>query len=187
MWTEEDEEKYKDLEIVQIIVQEKSLLRGDFQDKIYLKGKGIEFEKVTILGEKYEMYLPINRNKDENLDKFFLTKEEFEVYEAYECENGRFGIIIEQLTNVQNEINKYLDNYKDYILAKYEDVDMDIIEEISTETLGSALMYGELENEEICAQVYQNSQCKLLIYCHREDFEAIRRLANKIFLAIEGY
>ena len=186
MWTEEDEEKYKDLEIIRMIVREKSLLKGNFEDKIYLKGKGIEFEKVAILGNKYEMYLPINRNKDNNLDKFFLPKDEFEVYEAYECENGRFGIIVEQLANIQTEKKKDLDKYNEYILAKYEHVD--IKEEISTESgiVGSVLMYSELENEEICVQIYQNNECKLFVYCQVDDFEAIRRLANKMFLSARG-
>ena len=84
MWMEEDEKKYRDLDIIRMIVREKNLLREDFEDVLFLQGKKLKVEKVNVYAGKYEMYLPINRNKLDKIETFLISKNEFQNYEAYE-------------------------------------------------------------------------------------------------------
>ena len=184
MWTEEDEEKFKDLEIISMIVREKNLLRGDFESELFLKGKKLNVEKVNIHMGKYEMYLPIDRKKLDVIDTFLMSDSEFQKYEAYECQGGMFGVIVEDIKREDDDILNELENYSEYLTSKYEDVEMYIQEPIveNQEKIGRYILSDE--EMDICVKVYVSSNFRLLVYSKEIDFAAINRLAYKILQSI---
>ena len=184
MWTEEDEEKFKDLEIIRMIVREKNLLSGDFESELYLQGKKLNVEKVYVHGGKYEMYLPINRNKLERIETFLISENEFQNYEAYECEDGKFGIIIEDNKRENEDISSELEHYSDYLTSEYEDIEMYIEESIveKQEIIGRYILADE--ELDIRVKVYLAPNYRLLVYSREIDFSAINKLAYEILKSI---
>ena len=181
---EEDEEKYKDLEIIRMIVREKNLLRGDFESELFLQGKKLNVEKVNVHAGKYEMYLPINRNKLDKIETFLISENEFQNYEAYECEDGKFGIIIEDIKREIEDISSELECYREYLTSEYEDLEMHIQESIveNQKEIGRYILADE--ELDICVKVYMAPNYRLLVYSKEIDFSAINRLSYKILQSI---
>lgn len=174
MWKEEDEEKYADLDIVRMIVREKKLLRGRFQDEIFLQDEKVDFEKVKIFDNGYEIYLAVNRKEDDSFKRFFVSSNESR---AYECEGGKFGIAIEQ-SNIGD-----MEQYVEYLTSNYDDIDIIARKKIlvDSEFMEIATICADIEGEEKYSELYVDGEYKIFVYSEKINFEVIRRLAYKIF------
>ena len=94
-WSLEMKEQFSDLSIISMITANKSTVKGNFEDGIYIKGRRTEFEKVPVCGGKLEVWLPVDKEKKEFFGKEFVCPGHMEVYEEYVCEEGSYGAAFE--------------------------------------------------------------------------------------------
>ena len=94
-WSLEMEEQFRDLSIISMITANKSTVKGNFEDGIYIKGRRTEFERVSVCGGRLEVWLPVDKEKKELFGKEFVCPGHMEIYEEYVCEEGSYGAAFE--------------------------------------------------------------------------------------------
>jgi len=73
-WSLEIKEQFSDLSIISMITANKSTVKVNFEDGIYIKGRRTEFEKVPVCGGKLEVWLQVDKEKKEFFGKEFLIE-----------------------------------------------------------------------------------------------------------------
>lgn len=125
-WTLEMEEEFIDLEIMEDILEEKRTIKGDFITGIYIKEQKEEFEKVSVLDDQIQLYLPQKRENKEHYGREFMYPEVMGKYEEYVSEDGRFCFTIENCTSKDSYLKKDVtedieDRYKNTVITEIAD------------------------------------------------------------------
>lgn len=186
-WTLEMEEEFTDLKIVAELTKDRSIIKGNFEEGLYIRGKKAEFEKVSILDDKIKLYLPLNREKIENCGSKFAYPIDMGEYVEYVCEGGKYGFTFELYNTDDTQIDEVTEEFKYNVQEKYEYTIVDIMEQTEKEghIVGMVMVSGEVNEEDMLAYVYIMDCFRMYSFGKNEDWKIVRKLASMIFEHIE--
>lgn len=194
-WSLEIEEQFNDLSIISMITADKSPVRGNFEDGVYIKGKKTEFEKVLVCEGRLGIWLPIEREKKEYYGKEFVCPDNMELYEEYVCEKENYGAAFEVCQMPEwKEIGalgrELAETFREEIEEKYLYTHVSVANIFEDENLLCYLVAeGELENETVYSYVYFIRDNMNVYRCYffsgKLNWKEICYLAEKIMENIE--
>lgn len=133
---------------------------GTGKDRVYIKGKRTEFEKVLVCKGRLGIWLPIEREKKEYYGKEFVCPDNMELYEEYVCEKGNFGAAFEVCQMPEWKETRALSRelaeaFQEEIEEKYLCTHVSVANIFEDGNLLCCLVAeGELENETVYSYVY---------------------------------
>ena len=187
------EEQFSDLSIISMIIANKSPVKGNFVDGVYIKGKRTEFEKVPVCGGRLEVWLPVNKEKKEHYGKEFVCPEHMELYEEYVCEEGNYGVAFEvcqEWKDTEISAQKLAEDFQEEVEEKYLCTCISIAYVFEDEHLLCYLVAdGELNHETVYSYIYflrnDTNIYRCYFYCSELKREEICYLAEMIIENIE--
>lgn len=182
-WNLEMEENFSDLEIISQIVKNKTTVQGTFEEGIYIRGRKMAFEKVSVLNERIQVYLPVRREQMNHSGDRFAYPQAIGEHEEYRCEDGAFNFTFEIYETNDMAMEDRLEEFKYGVQERYELTSVNINSELKKDgkAAGTALISGEVEEKSAFAYVYFWEDCRMYVFCSEENWEAVRSLAFKIF------
>ena len=147
MWTEEDEEKFVDLEIMNILLKPKRTVKGDFLGEMYIVEKKVEFSQYSFFDQQVKLYLPegtVGEHKGEEIfyvddmgEYIEYVSEDNKLFFTIEKGNSEiFGMDSDEYFDLEAFYDDYIDNLEDnnidleaYIYEKHklENMNVDIL------------------------------------------------------------
>lgn len=189
------EKQFIDLSIINMLLKEKSTVKGSFEEGIYIKERKVEFEKIPVCCGQIYVYLPKKRLHKEIYGKEFVCPDDMELYEEFVCEEGKYGIAFEtcKLMGKQEiEISgeELAESFIEEIEEKYEDTCVYITDIFRGKRILCCLMAeGEIRDNTVFAYIYfiknEKSLFRCYIFCEKSNWKEISYLAAKIVDNIE--
>lgn len=202
-WKPEMEEKFMDLDFMEVLLEEKRTVKGNFEEGIYIKEVKTPFDKVSLFDGEIEIYLPSNRIQTEHCGKEFLYPDGMGVYEEYITEKGDFAFTIEKFAESSMDLEKVglspvadikeLYEYtSDNIQEKHENTSVTDIDQFeqSDIQISSAIAGGILEDDmdfagNIFVIVYKSKVYRFYVIAKEELSETAYKLGKKIVEKLE--
>ena len=189
-WSLEIEGQFSDLSIISMITANKSLVKGNFEDGVYIKGKRAEFDKVPVCGGKLEVWLPVDKEKKELFGKEFVCPGHMEIYEEYVCEEGSYGAAFEvcqmpDWKDVGSSGRELAEAFREETEEKYPCTGVSIANVFEDDRLLCCLVAeGELDNEMVYSYIYfirdNMNIYRCYFFCRKKNWNEISYLAEMI-------
>ena len=129
MWTEEDEEKFIDLEIMDILLKPKRTVKGEFEGDFYIVEKKIEFGQHIFFGNEVKLYLPKGAAGKHKGEEIFYVDDMGE-YIEYVSEDNKLFFTIEKgdskIFGIEKEEYSDLEDFYDDYVDRLEDKNIDL-------------------------------------------------------------
>ncbi len=194
-WNMEMEENFIDLLIINELLKEKKLLKGDFDKEFYIKERKVDFEKASVCEGRMKIYLPVEREQTESFGSKFTYPPQMGAYEEYICEGGAYGVTIEicdlEDETKQNETAKEVaGRMKEDIQEKYEDTCVYIANIFENDDwLCCLLADGEIEDKRVFSYIYVlrkgTTLYRIYVLCKKDNWRELAYLAKKMVNKIE--
>ncbi len=172
MWTEEDEEKYKDLECIRGLMKWKRTVKGDLVNDTYIAEKKVSFELMPFFNQEISLYLPEGA-PGKHCAETFCYFDDMGAYEEYVSEDNTIFFTLEKCrdSHFHVETEDGEDIYKQQ---------MDLLGEKYFDTL--LCQHDSFFISEYDLRVYviramaeiQDESYEGLIYCISDDYASYR-------------
>lgn len=186
MWTEEDEEKFNDTKVINLLTREKRSVMGNFEDGILIREKTVQFVRKKLFGEKLEIYLPQEEGDKSDIGAKAFYPSDMGEFEEIVTKDGKYVIVPECISIGDDvDIESFIEEMFDNINERYEDTKFKKIRDYYENEWNIKVLYGvaELEKQMLCLVFIIKADNKIYrIYFTSEssDYEPMIILAYKI-------
>lgn len=185
MWTEDDEEKYNDMNVVECLTEGKRGVMGKFPDSILIKEKPMKFIFRSFFNDKIGLFLP---EKEGNIlhigSKAFYPSNMGEYVEKISEDNNYFFTIEQDKPN-DKEFDVYIDEMCEDINYKYQYTKINKKENYIQDELKISVMLANIFlDEDFYCLIFviskDNDIYRLYFSCKDEFYKPMVDLAYKI-------
>ena len=153
MWMEEDEEKFNDTKVINLLTREKRSVMGNFEDGILIREKTVQFVRKKLFGEKLEIYLPQEEGDKSDIGAKAFYPSDMGEFEEIVTKDGKYVIVPECISIGDDvDIESFIEEMFDNINERYEDTKFKKIRDYYENERNIKVLYGvaELEKQMLC-------------------------------------
>lgn len=197
MWSEEDEEKYLDLKIIDSYLLPKRTVKGDLKNDTYIEEKKVEFKLMSFFDNKIKMYLPVSR-EEKHFGEDIMYFNKMGEYKEYISEDENFVFTIEKcdynfgVEEIDEEFDDVYEYCIDEIAMKYFETEVIYWTDFNIEKYGlnvyviRALAYVQDEASESLIYFISGNEgyYRFYIGTYKKKIEILDVLGQKIVESI---
>lgn len=193
MWTEEDEEKYKDMAFVEIMTRGKRSVMGKLPDKFYVREKLMPFQYCKLFGETLGVFLPEKEGDVPHIGSGLYYPEDMGEYVECVSEDNKYFITVEYFAHQDiPELEPYTQAICDELSQKYEELKISMIKHYVQKEWEMAVAFLKVSGEiDYCGMLFigmkENHMFRCWLVSGVAEYETVINMAYEMVENINWY